>query len=242
MLVLLSGRGAHCNSLLQEPLVQLLKFCVGPFQRHERQAQQQYQLQLRKKREEEELRLAEKQARQEWDQERAGTPESPVGEDANQERGLGVGKPGGDKPKRPSSLLTSNNVLKLKQMIPLQGKFTTSSSPTGSEPKLPGFLNFKFLKSPEMKKDPTAALSAAAAAASSSQEKSQSPSKSFNPGKLFHFAKSDGSDQHSKAADSIKTNSGQQPHHHNTTPEQLSSQEDDGEDSTDSDASPSKKL
>ncbi|XP_041948826.1 anoctamin-8 isoform X1 [Alosa sapidissima] len=207
--------------------------------RHERQAQQQYQLQLRKKREEEELRLAEQQARQEWDQERAETPESPVGEEAQHDRGLVVGKPGGDKPKRPSSLLTSNNVLKLKQMIPLQGKFTTLSSPTGGEPKLPGFLNFKFLKSPEMKKDPAAAISAAA---SSNQEKSQSPSKSFNPGKLFHFTKSDGTDQHSKAADSTKTTSGQQSHHQNTTPEQLTSQEDDGEESTDSDASPFKKL
>ncbi|KAL2097617.1 hypothetical protein ACEWY4_006824 [Coilia grayii] len=199
--------------------------------RHERQAQQQYQLQLRKKREEEELRLAEQQARREWDQEKAETPESPIGEDP---RVLGIGKPGGDKPKRPSSLLTGNNVMKLKQMIPLQGKFTTTS-PTGSEPKLPGFLNFKFLKTPDMKKDPTAALSAVTAA-------TQSPSKSFNPGKLFHFTKSDGTDQHSKAVDSLKTTSVQQSNNPNITPEQLPSQDEDGEESTDSDTSPSKKL
>lgn len=176
--------------------------------------------------------MAEQQARQEWDQEKADTPESPMGEDP---RVPGLGKPGGDKPKRPSSLLTGNNVMKLKQMIPLQGKFTTTS-PTGSEPKLPGFLNFKFLKSPEMKKDPTAAFSAAAAA-------TQSPSKSFNPGKLFHFTKSDGTDQHSKTVDSMKTTSVQQSNHsQTTTPEQQPSQEEDADELSDSDTSPSKKL
>lgn len=125
--------------------------------------------------------------------------------------------------------------MKLKQMM------TPGSSPTGSEPKLPGFLNFKFLKTPEMKKDPAAAVSTVAAA-SSNQEKSQSPSKSFNPGKLFHFTKSDGTDQHSKAVDSIKTTSVQQSHNQNITPEQPPSQEEDAVAFTDSDTSPSKKL
>uniref|UniRef100_H3CDA5 Anoctamin n=1 Tax=Tetraodon nigroviridis TaxID=99883 RepID=H3CDA5_TETNG len=78
-----------------------------------------------------------------------------------------------DKPKRPSSLLANNNVMKLKQIIPLQNKFSSGGarspqSPTGSEPKLPGFLSFKFLKSPENK------------------------NKAFNPGKLFNFGKSEG--------------------------------------------------
>lgn len=132
-------------------------------------------------------------------------------------RSGGGGGGGSDKPKRPSSLLANNNVMKLKQIIPLQSKFSSGGarspqSPTGSEPKLPGFLSFKFLKSPENKKDGAAASSAAAAAVvtnataaassssssfsslsgSSSQERSQSPSKAFNPGKLFNFGKSEG--------------------------------------------------
>lgn len=98
--------------------------------------------------------------------------------------------------------------MKLKQIIPLQSKFSSSGarspqSPTGSEPKLPGFLSFKFLKSPENKKEAAAAAAAAAAMATSatatasssgsgSQERSQSPSKAFNPGKLFNFGKSEG--------------------------------------------------
>lgn len=90
--------------------------------------------------------------------------------------------------------------MKLKQIIPLQSKFSSGTarspqSPTGTEPKLPGFLSFKFLKSPENKKE--AAATAASASANPSmaalgQERSQSPSKSFNPGKLFNFGKSDG--------------------------------------------------
>lgn len=122
---------------------------------------------------------------------------------------------GSDKPKRPSSLLANNNVMKLKQIIPLQSKFSSGGarspqSPTGSEAKLPGFLSFKFLKSPENKKDGAVASGAAQAAAnatasssstssssssssgSSSLERSQSPSKAFNPGKLFNFGKSEG--------------------------------------------------
>lgn len=121
--------------------------------------------------------------------------------------GGGGGGGGSDKPKRPSSLLANNNVMKLKQIIPLQNKFSSGGarspqSPTGSEPKLPGFLSFKFLKSPENKKEGAAASAAAAVATatassssssgSSSQERSQSPSKAFNPGKLFNFGKSEG--------------------------------------------------
>lgn len=122
---------------------------------------------------------------------------------------------GSDKPKRPSSLLANNNVMKLKQIIPLQSKFSSGGarspqSPTGSEAKLPGFLSFKFLKSPENKKDGASVSGAAQAATnaaasstssssssssssgSSSLERSQSPSKAFNPGKLFNFGKSEG--------------------------------------------------
>lgn len=124
--------------------------------------------------------------------------------------GGGGGASGSDKPKRPSSLLANNNVMKLKQIIPLQSKFSSGGarspqSPTGSEPKLPGFLSFKFLKSPENKKEGAAASTAAAVtnatatassssslSGSSSQERSQSPSKAFNPGKLFNFGKSEG--------------------------------------------------
>ncbi|KFP09498.1 Anoctamin-8, partial [Egretta garzetta] len=102
-------------------------------------------------------------------------------------KGSGGSSHGSDKPKRPSSLLATNNVMKLKQIIPLQGKFLSGGagagstatarspqSPTGSENKLPGFLSFKFLKSPETKRD-------------TGTEKVQSPTKPFNPGKLFNF-------------------------------------------------------
>lgn len=125
--------------------------------------------------------------------------------------GGGGGSSGSEKPKRPSSLLANNNVMKLKQIIPLQNKFSSGGarspqSPTGSEPKLPGFLSFKFLKSPESKREGAAAPAAASTATSStatsssstsssgssSQERSQSPSKAFNPGKLFNFGKSEG--------------------------------------------------
>lgn len=115
-----------------------------------------------------------------------------------------MGSKPGDKPKRPSSLLGNNNVMKLKQIIPLQGKFSSGTSrspaqsPTGGEAKLPGFL--KFLKSPEVKKEPAAAVGAttgspatsAAICPPSGQERSQSPNKTFSPGKLFSFSKSEG--------------------------------------------------
>uniref|UniRef100_A0A674PRQ2 Anoctamin n=1 Tax=Takifugu rubripes TaxID=31033 RepID=A0A674PRQ2_TAKRU len=140
------------------------------FKKHEQQAQQHFQQQLRRRREEEELhRQAELQAeaRQDSDCHKSD------GHQHHHDKSTG-GKPG-DKPKRPNSLLGNNNVMKLKQIIPLQGKFSSSTSrspaqsPTGGEAKLPGFL--KFLNG---------------------QDRSQSPNKTFSPGKLFSFSKSEG--------------------------------------------------
>uniref|UniRef100_A0A8C8DSF4 Anoctamin n=1 Tax=Oryzias sinensis TaxID=183150 RepID=A0A8C8DSF4_9TELE len=173
------------------------------FKKHERQAQQHYQqLQRRKREEEERQRQAEHMARRERERDDSRGDSSA---DHHDKRGAS----GSDKPKRPSSLLANNNVMKLKQIIPLQSKFSSGGarspqSPTGSEPKLSAFLSFKFLKSPENKKEGAAASSAASTTAtasssssssssgSSSQERSQSPTKAFNPGKLFNFAKSEG--------------------------------------------------
>ncbi|KAM8794860.1 anoctamin-8 [Eudromia elegans] len=167
------------------------------FKKHERQAQHHFQQQQRRKREEEERqRHAEYQARKEREggrdearPEAAGQDPAP---DKSQAKGKGAAAGAHDKPKRPSSLLATNNVMKLKQIIPLQGKFlsggagaagTTTArspqSPTGSDNKLPGFLSFKFLKSPETKRD-------------AGSEKVQSPTKPFNPSKLFNFGKSEG--------------------------------------------------
>ncbi|XP_028260022.1 anoctamin-8 isoform X2 [Parambassis ranga] len=196
------------------------------FKKHERQAQQHYQqLQRRKREEEERQRQAEHMARRERERDdskgdSSGDHHHDKSHSSKSRSGGGGGAGGGggggsgtDKPKRPSSLLANNNVMKLKQIIPLQSKFSggarSPQSPTGSEPKLPGFLSFKFLKSPENKKEGTAAPAAATMAAnttttasssssssslsgSSSQERSQSPSKAFNPGKLFNFGKSEG--------------------------------------------------
>ncbi|XP_020511208.2 anoctamin-8 isoform X1 [Labrus bergylta] len=186
------------------------------FKKHERQAQQHYQqLQRRKREEEERQRQAEHMARRERERDESkGDSSGDHHHDKSHSSksrtgGGGGGSSGSDKPKRPSSLLANNNVMKLKQIIPLQSKFSSAGarspqSPTGSEPKLPGFLSFKFLKSPENKKEGAAASSAANATAanatatassssgSSSQERSQSPSKAFNPGKLFNFGKSEG--------------------------------------------------
>ncbi|XP_026777608.2 anoctamin-8 isoform X1 [Pangasianodon hypophthalmus] len=173
------------------------------FKKHERQAQQHFQQQQRRKREEEERqRQAEYQARRERDD---GRPDTSGGDHHHEKSQGGKSRSSGggggsvsDKPKRPSSLLANNNVMKLKQIIPLQSKFSSGTarspqSPTGSEPKLPGFLSFKFLKSPENKKEAAAAsASANSSIAALGQERSQSPSKSFNPGKLFNFGKSDG--------------------------------------------------
>ncbi|KAI5614657.1 anoctamin-8 isoform X2 [Silurus asotus] len=173
------------------------------FKKHERQAQQHFQQQQRRKREEEERqRQAEYQARRERDDGRSdasgGDHHHEKSQGSKSRSGGGGGGSVSDKPKRPSSLLANNNVMKFKQIIPLQSKFSSGTarspqSPTGNEPKLPGFLSFKFLKSPENKKEAAAAsASASASMATLSQEKSQSPSKSFNPGKLFNFGKSDG--------------------------------------------------
>uniref|UniRef100_A0A8C2ZS95 Anoctamin n=1 Tax=Cyclopterus lumpus TaxID=8103 RepID=A0A8C2ZS95_CYCLU len=146
------------------------------FKKHEQQAQQHFQQQLRRRREEEELqRQAELQAEARQESEHRAD----VLHQHHHDKAPG-GK-AGDKPKRPSSLLGNNNVMKLKQIIPLQGKFSSGNSrspaqsPTGGEAKLPGFL--KFLKSPEGKKEP---------------ERSQSPNRTFSPGKLFSFSKSEG--------------------------------------------------
>ncbi|XP_071376470.1 anoctamin-8 [Centroberyx affinis] len=191
------------------------------FKKHERQAQQHYQqLQRRKREEEERQRQAEHMARRERERDdgkgdSSGDHHHDKGHGSKSRPGGGGGGGGAsDKPKRPSSLLANNNVMKLKQIIPLQSKFSSGGarspqSPTGNEPKLPGFLSFKFLKSPENKKEVAAAAAAAAATASNtaatavssssssssgsgSQERSQSPSKAFNPGKLFNFGKSEG--------------------------------------------------
>ena len=179
-----------------------------PLQKHERQAQQHYQqLQRRKREEEERQRQAEHMARRERERDESkgdssGDHHHDKSHSSKSRSGGGSGS-GSDKPKIPSSLLANNNVMKLKQIIPLQSKFSSSGarspqSPTGTEPKLPGFLSFKFLKSPESKKEVAAATTAANATASSSssgsssQERSQSPSKAFNPGKLFNFGKSEG--------------------------------------------------
>ncbi|XP_057713219.1 anoctamin-8 isoform X2 [Corythoichthys intestinalis] len=159
------------------------------FKRHELQAQQHFQQQLRRRREEEELQR-QAEARQESECHKSDTHHQHHHE-----------KTSGGKPKRPSSLLGNNNVMKLKQIIPLQGKFSSGSSrspaqsPTGGEAKLPGFL--KFLKSTEVKKEPATAagspgLTGNSSATSSGQERNQSPNRTFSPGKLFSFSKSEG--------------------------------------------------
>eukprot|EP00061_Rhincodon_typus_P007950 g30132.t1 len=172
-------------------------------QKHEQQAQQHYQqLQKRRQREEEEKHRQEhKENVQSRKDREAGKEEAKSTSSSSEQahsRAHSKSKaasscPAPEKPKRPSSLLASNNVLKLKQIIPLQGKFLSGSgtgntvpgktpqSPTGSESKLPGFLSFKFLKSPAENKKEAAA----------EREKVQSPTKPFNPGKLFNFGKSD---------------------------------------------------
>ncbi|XP_042650807.1 anoctamin-8 isoform X2 [Tyto alba] len=177
------------------------------FKKHERQAQHHFQQQQRRKREEEERqRHAEYQARKERESSRDEAKPEAAGQDPAHEKSQSKGKGSGgtshgsDKPKRPSSLLATNNVMKLKQIIPLQGKFLSGGagasstatarspqSPTSSENKLPGFLSFKFLKSPETKRD-------------TGTEKVQSPTKPFNPGKLFNFGKSEGAGGNGAAA------------------------------------------
>uniref|UniRef100_A0A8C5QPL8 Anoctamin n=1 Tax=Leptobrachium leishanense TaxID=445787 RepID=A0A8C5QPL8_9ANUR len=158
------------------------------FKKHERQAQHRYQQQQRRKREEEERqRHADYHARKERES-RGGDEGRASGQDSqNHEKSTSKSKPCGssggiahDKPKRPSSLLASNNVLKLKQIIPLQSKFLSGTnakspqSPPGGDTKIPSFLNFKFLKSPETRRE-------------AAPERVHSPTKPFHPGKLFNF-------------------------------------------------------
>ncbi|XP_056149364.1 anoctamin-8-like [Lampris incognitus] len=211
------------------------------FKKHERQAQQHFQQQLKRRREEEELqRQAELQAeaRQESEYHKVDTQ--------HQHHHDKTAK-AGDKPKRPSSLLGNNNVMKLKQIIPLQGKFSSGASrspaqsPTGGEAKLPGFLNFKFLKSPEVKKEPAMAVgvmpgsTVTPSVVHSGQERSQSPNKTFSPGKLFSFSKSEGNvvcangTQPSRQSDTSSQAPNAQPSKAdlNTTPEELPSNDSD---------------
>nr|XP_054593222.1 anoctamin-8 isoform X1 [Nothobranchius furzeri] len=190
------------------------------FKKHELQAQQHFQQQLRRRREEEELhRQAE--ARQESNGHKADSQHHH--HDKTQ----------GSKPKRPSSLLGTNNVMKLKQIIPLQGKFAGTSrspaqSPTGGEAKLPGFL--KFLKSPETKKESaTAAGSTTSSAPPGGQERPQSPNRAFSPGKLFSFSKSEGTVVCANGTQQLAPTGNTQPGRvdSNRTPEELPSNESD---------------
>ncbi|KAK9979463.1 hypothetical protein ABG768_012891 [Culter alburnus] len=188
--------------------------------KHERLAQQHQQQQRRKSEEEEEHhKMAEELARQDSEQDKSDLS---GGEDHHHEKTPGAKfSSGGDKLKRPSSLLGNNNVMKLKQIIPLQSKFTSTTSPTSGEAKLPGFL--KFLKSQELKKEAAAAV--APAGTHGSHEKSQSPSKSFNPGKRFNFGKEAactgaGSEQQAKPEDVSRATNAQ-----NTNNDQSSSSE-----------------
>ncbi|XP_002660858.1 anoctamin-8 [Danio rerio] len=198
--------------------------------KHERLAQQHQQQKRRKtEQDEEHQKLAEELARQQSDQDKSDVG---GGEVQHHEKSPGAKfSSTGDKLKRPSSLLGNNNVMKLKQIIPLQGKFTSTTSPTSGEAKLPGFL--KFLKSQELKKEAAAAV--ASTATHGSHEKSQSPSKSFNPGKLFNFGKENqctgaASDQQTKPEDASKaTNAPHTNNDHNTSSEELPSEPDKGE-------------
>ncbi|XP_047445500.1 anoctamin-8 isoform X4 [Mugil cephalus] len=202
-------------------------------EKHELQAQQHFQQQLRRRREEEELqRQAELQAeaRQESDYHKADTQHQHHHDKAQ-------GSKQGDKPKRPSSLLGNNNVMKLKQIIPLQGKFSSGTSrspaqsPTGGEAKLPGFL--KFLKSPEVKKEPAVAAGATqgstvtSSVPPSGQDRSQSPNRTFSPGKLFSFSKSEGTVVCSNGTQPPSQAANAQPHRADATPEELPSNESD---------------
>ncbi|XP_026526762.1 anoctamin-8 isoform X3 [Notechis scutatus] len=97
------------------------------FKKHERQAQHHFQQQQRRKREEEERqRHAEYHARKERESSREEGKANSGGQDPGHEKsqpkgkGSGGSSHGSEKPKRPSSLLATNNVMKLKQIIPLQ--------------------------------------------------------------------------------------------------------------------------
>lgn len=127
--------------------------------------------------------------------------------------------------------------MKLKQIIPLQGKFSSGTSrspaqsPTGGEAKLPGFL--KFLKSPEVKKEPAVAPGAApglivTSALPGGQERSQSPNRTFSPGKLFSFSKSEGTVVCANGTQPATQAAATQPNRYdlNTTPDEFSSSND----------------
>ncbi|XP_026062398.1 anoctamin-8 isoform X2 [Carassius auratus] len=203
--------------------------------KHERLAQQHQQQQRRKSEEEEEhQKMAEELARQDQDK-----SDLHGGEEHPREKSPGAKFSSGDKLKRPSSLLGNNNVMKLKHIIPLQGKFTSTTSPTSGEAKLPGFL--KFLKSQELKKEAAAAVTQAAS--HGSHEKSQSPSKSFNPGKLFNFGKENpctGAEQGKPEDASRATNAQQTNNDQNPSSEELPSEVEKG-DGSDFGTNPSKK-
>ncbi|XP_059357945.1 anoctamin-8 isoform X2 [Carassius carassius] len=203
--------------------------------KHERLAQQHQQQQRRKSEEEEEhQKMAEELARQDQDK-----SDLQGGEEHPREKSPGAKFSSGDKLKRPSSLLGNNNVMKLKHIIPLQGKFTSTTSPTSGEAKLPGFL--KFLKSQELKKEAAAAVTQAAT--HGSHEKSQSPSKSFNPGKLFNFGKENpctGAEQVKPEDASRATNAQQTNNDQNPSSEELPSEVEKG-DGSDFGTNPSKK-
>ncbi|XP_073659137.1 anoctamin-8 isoform X2 [Tursiops truncatus] len=106
------------------------------FKRHERQAQHRYQQQQRRRREEEERqRHAEHHARRERDasgreEARAeGSGLDPAAPEKASAKAKGSGAAGGhgpERPKRPGSLLAPNNVMKLKQIIPLQASNSSS--------------------------------------------------------------------------------------------------------------------
>ncbi|TRY53871.1 hypothetical protein DNTS_002813 [Danionella cerebrum] len=179
--------------------------------KHERLAQHHQQQQRRKNEEElEHQKMAEELARQESER------------DKSSEKSPGAKFTSGDKLKRPSSLLGNNNVMKLKQKIPLQGKFASTTSPTSGEAKLPGFL--KFLKSQELKKEAAAAVPQSGPHAS--HEKPLSPSKSFNPGKLFNFGKETLQEEASRATNRPNTNADQ-----TSSSEELPTETGDGSDS-----------
>uniref|UniRef100_A0A8C2YNJ0 Anoctamin n=1 Tax=Chinchilla lanigera TaxID=34839 RepID=A0A8C2YNJ0_CHILA len=135
------------------------------FKRHERQAQHRYQQQQRRRREEEERqRHAEHHARRERDAGRGEARAEGAGLDAaSAEKPSAKAKGSGERPKRPGSLLAPNNVMKLKQIIPLQApgpRPAPAPSPTGGDTRLPAFLSFKFLKSPETRHSPPKAFHA----------------------------------------------------------------------------------
>ncbi|KAM8764704.1 anoctamin-8 isoform 4-T4 [Rhynchonycteris naso] len=140
------------------------------FKRHERQAQHRYQQQQRRRREEEERqRHAEHHARRERDTSgREETrPEGSGLDPAAPEKASAKAKSIGGK------FLSSGAASSMAGIGPGSAtRPTPAQSPTGSDTRLPAFLSFKFLKSPETRRD---------------SERSHSPPKAFHAGKLFPF-------------------------------------------------------